>query len=142
MIYYVVFFKQKTSYEMRISDWSSDVCSSDLPRPLEGDDIDLEACTETLADMLAGLPMPQALYKQQRPQRRDMAITLLIDISGSTDSWLSADQRIIDVEREALLLVGIALERLGEPYSIQAFSGEGPNDVTISPIKAFTEPKS
>src|SRR3546814_8041867 len=90
--------------------------------------------------MRAGLPMPQALYKQQRPQRRDMAITLLIDISGSTDSWLSADQRIIDVEREALLLVGIALERLGEPYSIQAFSGEGPNDVTISPIKAFHEP--
>src|SRR3546814_17447794 len=28
-----VFFKQKTAYEMRISDWSSDVCSSDLPPP-------------------------------------------------------------------------------------------------------------
>src|SRR3546814_10300121 len=28
-----VFFKQKTAYEMRISDWSSDVCSSDLLRP-------------------------------------------------------------------------------------------------------------
>src|SRR3546814_2284138 len=28
--YYVFFFKQKTAYEMRISDWSSDVCSSDL----------------------------------------------------------------------------------------------------------------
>src|SRR3546814_1182394 len=27
------FFKQKTAYEMRISDWSSDVCSSDLHRP-------------------------------------------------------------------------------------------------------------
>src|SRR3546814_4127386 len=27
------FFKQKTAYEMRISDWSSDVCSSDLQRP-------------------------------------------------------------------------------------------------------------
>src|SRR3546814_3464202 len=27
------FFKQKTAYEMRISDWSSDVCSSDLGRP-------------------------------------------------------------------------------------------------------------
>src|SRR3546814_9826570 len=26
------FFKHKTQYEMRISDWSSDVCSSDLPR--------------------------------------------------------------------------------------------------------------
>src|SRR3546814_1284491 len=27
---YFFFFKQKTAYEMRISDWSSDVCSSDL----------------------------------------------------------------------------------------------------------------
>src|SRR3546814_10503766 len=32
MIYdYFFFFKQKTAYELRISDWSSDVCSSDLP---------------------------------------------------------------------------------------------------------------
>src|SRR3546814_7300849 len=30
MVYCVVFFKQKTAYEVRISDWSSDVCSSDL----------------------------------------------------------------------------------------------------------------
>src|SRR3546814_7885883 len=28
--FFVFFFKQKTAYEMRISDWSSDVCSSDL----------------------------------------------------------------------------------------------------------------
>src|SRR3546814_4994005 len=32
------FFKQKTAYEMRISDWSSDVCSSDLPRLHRGGD--------------------------------------------------------------------------------------------------------
>src|SRR3546814_2440939 len=32
------FFKQKTSYEMRISDWSSDVCSSDLIGDKEKDD--------------------------------------------------------------------------------------------------------
>src|SRR3546814_3754046 len=30
--FYFFFFKQKTAYEMRISDWSSDVCSSDLLR--------------------------------------------------------------------------------------------------------------
>src|SRR3546814_8114468 len=30
----LLFFKQKTAYEMRISDWSSDVCSSDLATPL------------------------------------------------------------------------------------------------------------
>src|SRR3546814_5455065 len=28
---FIFFFKQKTAYEVRISDWSSDVCSSDLP---------------------------------------------------------------------------------------------------------------
>src|SRR3546814_4102609 len=31
---FVFFFKQKTAYEMRISDWSSDVCSSDLDRAI------------------------------------------------------------------------------------------------------------
>src|SRR3546814_20030716 len=36
MIVFFFFFKQKTAYEMRISDWSSDVCSSDLENhPLE-----------------------------------------------------------------------------------------------------------
>src|SRR3546814_10783997 len=32
-IFVVFFFKQKTAYDMRISDWSSDVCSSDLEIP-------------------------------------------------------------------------------------------------------------
>src|SRR3546814_3941573 len=32
----IFFFKQKTAYEMRISDWSSDVCSSDLAGALLG----------------------------------------------------------------------------------------------------------
>src|SRR3546814_1511069 len=39
MLCLVFFFKQKTAYEMRISDWSSDVCSSDLPREMLGDDL-------------------------------------------------------------------------------------------------------
>src|SRR3546814_983985 len=48
---YVVFFffKQKTAYEMRISDWSSDVCSSDLrerPRRHRIHDLGLEAVTQ------------------------------------------------------------------------------------------------
>src|SRR3546814_4489036 len=32
LLFFFFFFKQKTAYEMRISDWSSDVCSSDLER--------------------------------------------------------------------------------------------------------------
>src|SRR3546814_7413862 len=34
LFFFFFFFKQKTAYEMRISDWSSDVCSSDLPHEL------------------------------------------------------------------------------------------------------------
>src|SRR3546814_6900233 len=37
--FFVFFFKQKTAYEMRISDWSSDVCSSDLSVAIVGLDV-------------------------------------------------------------------------------------------------------
>src|SRR3546814_8701458 len=39
VVFCIFFFKQKTAYEMRISDWSSDVCSSDL--------FEVDADTET-----------------------------------------------------------------------------------------------
>lgn len=113
-----------------------------LRRRLDGDEIDIDAYTEARADMRAGLSMPQALYQQQRRQQRNIAIVLLVDISGSTDSYLADSRRIIDVEREALLLVAIALQHMGEPYSIQAFSGDGPRGVTISTLKHFSEPHS
>src|SRR3546814_1139876 len=40
-MFYFFFFKQKTAYEMRISDWSSDVCSSDL-HPADGGQLEDE----------------------------------------------------------------------------------------------------
>src|SRR3546814_3995580 len=42
------FFKQKTAYELRISDWSSDVCSSDLGKLEKGEEI--SASAKELAD--------------------------------------------------------------------------------------------
>lgn len=110
-----------------------------LRKQLEGDDIDLEAYIDGYADFRAGLPMTQAVYQTYRPAKRDMSIVLLIDISGSTDGWVSADKRVIDVEREALLLVAIALEGMREPYCIQAFSGEGPGGVVVRSVKSFGE---
>src|SRR3546814_11281772 len=47
------FFKQKTAYEMRISDWSSDVCSSDLCI-LIGESRDLETMSTTIDAALTG----------------------------------------------------------------------------------------
>src|SRR3546814_13026453 len=46
------FFKQKTAYEMRISDWSSDVCSSDLRFLLRLDDTDAERSREEYVDAI------------------------------------------------------------------------------------------
>lgn len=108
-------------------------------RQLDGDDIDLQAYIDGYADFRAGGSLPDGLYQTRRTAERELAITLLIDISGSTDSWVSTNKRIIDVEREALLLVSFALEGLGEPWSIQAFSGEGPDAVIVRQIKSFGE---
>ena len=110
-----------------------------LRKQLDGDELDLEAYIDSHADFRAGLPMAQALYQTHRRSRREMAIMLLIDVSGSTDGWILANRRVIDVEREALLLVCIALEEMGEPYSVQAFSGQGPHAVTVRIIKRFDE---
>src|SRR3546814_3409207 len=56
----VVFFcKQKTAYEMRSSDWSSDVCSSDLTarRAWENLPQDLEVARKAVADGLGNVPV-------------------------------------------------------------------------------------
>ncbi len=68
------------------------------------------------------------------------AILLLIDVSGSTDGWVCYGRRVIDVEREALLFVCIALAAMGEPYAVQAFSGHGPQAVSVRTLKRFDEP--
>lgn len=109
-------------------------------RQTDGDDIDLEACVEGLANLRAGWPMADDLYCSQQRTRRDMAILILIDVSGSTDGWISNSRRVIDVEREALLLVCIALGAMGEPFAVQAFSGNGPAAVSLWDIKRFDEP--
>ncbi len=115
---------------------------SELRRQLDGDEIDLEALVEARADFAAGLPLSQAVYRTSRPARRSLAITLLVDISGSTDSWVSAGRRVIDVEREALLLVCLALEGLREAYCVLGFSGQGAQRVTVRELKRFDEPYS
>ncbi|MAL99322.1 MAG: hypothetical protein CL583_12840 [Alteromonadaceae bacterium] len=106
-------------------------------RQIDGDDIDIEEYVSAFADQRAGLPVSERLFQCDRNLRRDCAVLLLIDISGSTDAWVSGGQRIIDVAKESLVLVTSALEALGDPYAIQAFSGEGPGKVCVTEIKHF-----
>src|SRR3546814_16598598 len=110
---FVFFFKQKTAYEMRISDWSSDVCSSDLaalvlaPALLDhrdrlphftarfevahqdhgiGEIADVHRCTHVVAD--------QAVMRA-RPQRRDTPLAQKAQqLVQLDDEELLAGQRI------------------------------------------------
>lgn len=106
---------------------------------VDGEEIDLDAYIASRAELRAGNGFSDKLYQTRRTSARSLAVTLLIDISGSTDGWVSANRRVIDVEREALLLVCIALESMGEPYSVIAFSGEGVHSVKVQQIKDFDE---
>src|SRR5690606_13323250 len=111
-----------------------------LRRQTDGDEVDLDACIEHRADVAAGCCGSDGLYETRRPVNRDLAVLLLIDVSGSTDAWIETERRVIDVEREALLIVSAALESLGEPFAIEAFSGEGPDRVHLRTVKRFDEP--
>src|SRR3546814_16406428 len=62
---YFFFFKQKTAYEMRISDWSSDVCSSDLIVTRCA----ILECRRLQAEPLLGDGTVRRLRKQRRPCR-------------------------------------------------------------------------
>ena len=110
-----------------------------LRRQVDGEEIDLGACIDALADLRAGTRLPEELYQRCRPAERDLAIMLLVDASGSTDAWVASHRRVIDVEREALLLVCIALREMGESCAVRAFSGEGSEQVTVRPIMEFDE---
>src|SRR3546814_13252576 len=57
---YFFFFKQKTAYEMRISDWSSDVCSSDLWRLLIGPNVPEEEFRAIAATAAPGITVERA----------------------------------------------------------------------------------
>src|SRR3546814_1857499 len=65
------FFKQKTAYEMRISDWSSDVCSSDLVAKIP------QEASKT-RDITGGLPRVADLFEARKP--KDPAV--LAEVSG------------------------------------------------------------
>ncbi len=110
-----------------------------LSRQTDGDDLDLSACVTAFADRRAGQSGDDRLYTAERPGRRDLAIALLIDISASTDSWVGGSARIIDVEKEALIVLLEALDALGDRHAILSFSGHGPGEVRLLAIKHFEE---
>ncbi len=110
-----------------------------LGRQPDGTDLDLTAYVTAFADWRAGEPGDDRLYTAWRPARRDLAIAVLADVSASTDAWISGSLRIVDVEKEALVVLLEALDVLGDRHAVLAFSGQGPRAVHVVTLKGFDE---
>jgi nitric oxide reductase NorD protein len=110
-----------------------------LPRQRDGEELDLGAVVQALADARSGHSVDDRLYVDVRPARRGMAILLLVDVSGSTDTFVTSSLQVIDVEKVALLLAAEALDALGDRYGIYAFSGKGASGVRVTTIKGFAD---
>ena len=102
-----------------------------------GDDLDLDACVSALVDLRMRRVPSDRLYLHTRPARRTLAIVLLVDVSGSTRTRVSDDRTVLDVERMTVLLASEALDALGDPYAVLAFSGAGAHDVQMRTVKRF-----
>src|SRR3954469_3351219 len=110
-----------------------------LPRERDGDELDVAACVGALVDARSGHPVDERLYIAVRPARRELAILLLVDVSGSTDTFVTKALQVIDVEKIALLLAAEALDALGDRYAMLSFSGKGARPVRVTTIKSFAE---
>jgi nitric oxide reductase NorD protein len=110
-----------------------------LPHQQRGDALDLAACVDATIDRRLGNSPDDRLYVDARPARRGLAISLLIDASGSTDQRVTESWRIIDIEKIALVLATQALDALGDLYAIYAFAGRHASNVKITVVKDFNE---
>lgn len=103
-----------------------------------GDELDLDACVRAMVDMRMRRVPSDRLYLHDLPARKTLAITLLVDVSGSTRATISDGQTVLDVERMTVLLASEALDAIGDPYAVLAFSGCGAHDVQIRTVKRFS----
>jgi nitric oxide reductase NorD protein len=113
-----------------------------LDRQPDGSEIDIDSFVTAAADLRAGVTVDGRLYVADRPARRELAVALLVDASASTDAWVSTNRRIVDVEKDALVIVCEALDALGDRYAIFSFSGRGAQEVSVRPLKRFEERSS
>lgn len=109
----------------------------------DGEEIDIDAAVEYFSDKKAKLNPSDNVYSRKEKKNRDIAVSFLIDMSGSTGSnvaYSGKDEiKTIDVEKEALAIMSEALKELGDEFSIYGFSGSGRNRVEFYTIKDFND---
>ncbi len=107
----------------------------------DGCEPDIDACVRQRADQLAGQHTAGAgVYLSQIQKERDLACLILADLSLSTDAHVSDTQRVIDVVRDSLLLLGEALTATGDRFAMLGFSSLKRNHVRCHALKDFSLP--
>jgi len=119
---------------------------------LDGEEFDLNAVVDYVIDRRAaksgGGHQSERLYTKRLRRRRDVAVSFLLDQSSSTartigrhplQPYTRPGRRIIEIEKEGLVLMSEALEAVGDKYSINGFTSEGRRNVKFYVVKDFDE---
>ncbi|MDQ2091784.1 nitric oxide reductase activation protein NorD [Marimonas arenosa] len=112
----------------------------------DGDELDTERAVRARVDFLATGESCDRVWLQTRSEKRDLAVSILLDVSRSTEAAVPGHghegRAVIDVEREALAALAWGLEACGDSFAIHAFSSLKRNRVYVQEAKGFGEPMS
>ena len=106
----------------------------------EGSELDLDVAVRALDDWKSGhLPEPR-INVSHRTNGRDISVLLLIDLSQSLNETLpGSGQTILDTAREAVALLGWAIDQLDDACAIAGFHSNTRHEVRYHHIKGFSE---
>ncbi|MCZ7593648.1 MAG: VWA domain-containing protein [Hyphomicrobium sp.] len=110
-----------------------------LTRQIEGHDIDIAAAIEARVDLATTGEHSDRVYIASRSQERDLAVSILLDASRSTETYV-AGRQVIDIAREALIALAWGLDACGDDTAIDAFSSRRRDRVFVQTCKGFDEP--
>ena len=112
-----------------------------LRRLEEGDEIDLNAAIGALIQIRNHDQPDTRIMMRDVRKRRDLAVLLLIDLSQSTQEKVrGSEQSVLDLARDASVLLADAMQRIGDPFAIHGFSSDGRHDVRYQRFKDFDAP--
>jgi nitric oxide reductase NorD protein len=109
-----------------------------LRRLTDGEEVDIDDFIEAVSERRGCGYASERLYKHRKRDDRELAVTVLLDVSNSTQFQVGSC-RVIDVERQAMLVMAEALSEVGDVFSIYAFSGYGRTQVDCLRLKDFDD---
>jgi nitric oxide reductase activation protein len=108
-------------------------------RQAQGDDIDIDAAVEARVDAIAGTMRDDGLYLDNVRRRRDLAVLILLDISGSAGEPSTTGGTVHEHQRDAAVALMVALHDFGDRVAVYGFRSQGRTAVRVVPVKRFGE---